>query len=265
MMDRQRIAVIGYGAIAQDVIAHLEAEWPAAPLAVFHRSTPAHESATHYGVASLEALLAWQPEVIVEAAGHQAVRAYVPTCLAQGRSVIVTSVGALHDEIVCAELLAQAQQGCGRLILPSGAIGGLDYIRACCFAQDVQITYESRKPVEAWTNELIALGYDPGKIDQPVQLFEGDAGEAAKLYPSNLNVAATLALAGIGLHKTRVMVCADPALNGNEHHIHVTSDHGTMRITLANTPSLRNPKSSRIVAKSVLATLKQYFSPCQFL
>jgi aspartate dehydrogenase len=265
-MDNKRLAVIGHGAIARDVMAEISARFKGYSLAVLHRSEQSDrvlDGIKH--VATLDEVLAWKPDLVIEAAGHDAVLAYVPLCLARGVPVLLSSVGALHDDALFEHLIAQAVRGQTRLVLPSGAIGGLDYVRASQWTEQTVITYESRKPLKAWQDELQARGYDLAGIDQPVLLFEGSAREAARLYPSNLNVAATLALAGIGMDNTQVRVMADPFISGNQHHIHVQSDHGTMSVQFANEPSRLNPKSSRIVAKSIVAAVKQYFSPTQFL
>ena len=265
-MDNKRIAMIGHGAIARDVIAQLHGQFTNCAVAVLHRSEQLENNLVcAQNFTEIEAILAWQPDLVIEAAGHHAVYTYAPICLERGFPMLVSSVGAMHDDTLFDGLIAHAVRGKTHLLLPSGAIGGLDYVRACQFANDVMITYESRKPIQAWQNELSARGLDVALVNQPVVLFEGTAREAARLYPSNLNVAATLALAGIGMDKTQVRVVADPLIKGNEHHIHVQSDHGTMTIKLANMPSLLNPKSSRIVAKSIVAAAKQYFSPCRFL
>ena len=265
-MDNKRLAVIGHGAIARDVMAEISARFIGYSLAVLHRSEQSDrvlDGIKH--VATLDEVLAWKPDLVIEAAGHDAVLAYVPLCLERGVPVLLSSVGALHEDALFEHLIAQAVRGQTRLVLPSGAIGGLDYVRASQWTEQTVITYESRKPLKAWQKELQARGYDLAGIDQPVLLFEGSAREAARLYPSNLNVAATLALAGIGMDNTQVRVMADPFISGNQHHIHVQSDHGTMSVQFANEPSRLNPKSSRIVAKSIVAAVQQYFSPTQFL
>ena len=265
-MDHKRIAMIGHGAIAHDVITQLQEQFLECALAILHRSE--QETGSGNGIqdfTQIDAMLAWHPDLVIEAAGHHAVYKYAPLCLEYGFPVLVSSVGALHDDAVLDTLIAHAVRGKTRLLLPSGAIGGLDYARACQFAGNTTITYESRKPLQAWYDELSKRGLEFSQIKNPVVLFEGTAREAARHYPSNLNVAATLALAGIGMDDTQVRVVADPSINGNEHHIHVQSDHGIATIKLANAASLVNPKSSRIVAKSIVAATKQYFSPCQFL
>ena len=265
-MDNKRLAIIGHGAIARDVIEKLQEIQKNCELAVLHRS---EQAISHLvGIQNfirIEDMIEWAPDLIIEAAGHEVVSMHVPVCLEYGFPVLVSSVGALHDDGLFDVLIAHATRGKTRLLLPSGAIGGLDYVRASQFTAGTSITYESRKPLQAWHDELVARGFNIDLINQPVTLFEGTARLAARLYPSNLNVAATLALAGIGLDKTQVRVIADPAISGNEHLIHVESDHGSMTIKLANRPSLLNPKSSRIVAKSIVSAIKQYFSSCQFL
>lgn len=265
-MRKKRIAIIGYGAIARDVLTTLQDTAFVENLAVLHRTFPTQDDAqtiNHFN--TLDALRNWKPDFVIEAAGHDAVRSYVPDLLENGFPVLVSSVGALHDDELFESLLAKAEQGQTRLLLPSGAIGALDYVRACRFTKDQHIVYESRKPVQAWQNELAERGYDFGTLHEPVILFEGMAREAARLYPANLNVAATLALAGVGMDQTHVRVVADPSITGNQHHIHIQSDHGQMRVTFENAVSPSNPKSSRIVSKSIVAALQHYFSPCQFL
>ena len=266
MMRKKRIAIIGFGAIARDVLTILHDTVFVESIAVLHRTLPDHDEVhkvVHFN--TLEALRNWKPDLVIEAAGHEAVRNYVPLLLENGFPVLVSSVGALHDETLFENLLAKAEQGQTHLLLPSGAIGALDYVRACRFTKDQHIVYESRKPVQAWQKELAERGYDFRTLHEPVILFEGMAREAARLYPANLNVAATLALAGIGMDLTHVRVVADPSITANQHHIHIHSDHGQMSVTFENTVSPSNPKSSRIVSKSIVAAVQHYFSPYQFL
>ena len=265
-MLKKRVAIIGYGAIARDVIAALPDACGDYVLAVLHRRVVDHiEQRGVLNFLNIEELKEWQPDIVIEAAGHEVVRTVAPQFLSFGVPVLVSSVGALHDHSLFENLTMKAEQGKTRLLLPSGAIGALDYVRACRFTKEQIINYESRKPVKAWRKELLEMGIEPEQMVNPVILFEGTAREAAKLYPANLNVAATLALAGIGMDDTRVCVVADPSLSKNQHHIHVKSDHGTMQVSFENTVSAENPKSSRIVAKSIVAAVQQYFLPYQFL
>lgn len=189
----------------------------------------------------------------------------MPECLGFGLPVLITSVGALHDEALYHRLVAVAKANGGRILLPSGGLGGLDYVRAARGVAHLSIRYESRKPPAAWRAELVRLGHDPDCLDDsPVTLYRGSARGAASAYPNNLNVAATLALAlalaGAGFEETEVAVVVDPKSTGNTHTIHGTSELGTIRIEIANQPSPDNPKSSWIVSRSLLAAIDQHFA-----
>ena len=268
VMTSPGLALIGFGAIARDVASLLLDHAITQNLHVLRRGDQATQQdlpAPLNTLADASALLALRPALVIEAAGHEAVRQVVPLCLAQGLPVVISSVGALHDQALFDRLIDLARRHATKLILPSGAIGALDYVRAARLAGQVMITYESRKSPSAWIEELHGRGLTPDSLQHPLVLFEGSAREAAKRYPANLNVAATLAIAGCGFDETRVKVIVDPALQGNSHTITVTSDHGKMEICLGNAPSPANPKSSWIVGKSVVAAVQNFLSPCMML
>lgn len=268
-MKPRRIVLIGFGAIAGELAAALlAADAPGFALGVLLAPGSASRRRVPEGCAlldDLDAVAGFAPDLVVEAAGHAALREIAPGCLALGLPVLVASIGALHDAALHERLVATARAHGGRLLLASGALGGLDYVRAARGAQDLTLTYESRKPPAAWAGELRARGHDPEGLTEPVTLFSGTAREAAAAYPQNLNVAAALALAGPGFERTRVAVICDPAAVGNSHVVAVESGFGAMRIAIANRPSPANPKSSRIVAHSLLAAIEQYFAPLQML
>lgn len=262
-----RIAVIGAGNICRHIVGSLLASNDLNKpftLAVLARSSnEAKPFPADVGIFSdIDALLSWRPDLVVEAAGQGAVRDYGEKCLAAGISFLATSVGALADAALADTLARCAQMHNCRLIVPSGAIGGTDYLRGVARFPDAEVTYESRKPPAAWAAELGEMGIDPAGLREPLELFYGTASDAATRYPKNLNVAATLALAGIGMTATKVRVLVDPQSPGNQHVVHVTSAAGTFSLSIVNKPSPDNPKTSWIVAENVVATIERYFSPC---
>lgn len=268
-MKARRVVLIGFGAIAGDIAAALLAmREPGYALGVLLRPgspSRARVAETVAVLSGLDEVAAFAPDLVIEAAGHEAVRGSVPGCLSLGLPVLISSIGALHDETLFAKLVASAREGGGRLLLASGALGGLDYVRAVRHARQLDLRYESRKPPAAWGAELQRLGHDPADLPEPVTLFSGTAREAAALYPQNLNVAAALALAGPGFEATGVDVVCDPAATGNLHIVTAKSEFGTMELTIANRPSPANPKSSWIVAQALLAAVEQHFSPVLML
>jgi len=268
-VTQRRVVLIGYGAIAAELAAALlAAEAPGYRLGILLRpGSPSQMRVPDVAtvLSGLDEVTAFAPDLVVEAAGHGAVREIVPGCLGLGFPVLIASIGALHDEAFFAELVATAQKGGGRLLLASGALGGLDYVRATRHARKLELRYESRKPPAAWSAELERLGHDPTALSEPVTLFSGTAREAAALYPQNLNVAAALALAGPGFEATGVDVVCDPQASGNMHVVKATSEFGTMSLSITNRPSPDNPKSSWIVGQALLAAVEQHFSPVVML
>ncbi|MEN6015541.1 aspartate dehydrogenase [Bordetella pertussis] len=194
------------------------------------------------------------------AAGQQAIAEHAEGCLTAGLDMIICSAGALADDALRARLIAAAEAGGARIRVPAGAIAGLDYLQAVAGRDDAEVVYESRKPVAAWRAELPGMGIDPDTLAESRTLFSGPAREAALRFPKNLNVAATLALAGIGMTRTRVEVVVDPQARGNQHRIQVRSPLGEMQIELVNAPSPANPKTSWLVAQSVLATIRRHLA-----
>ena len=196
MMERQ-ILVIGYGAIASELVAALLATTQANyRLGLLLRPGSTSRERAPGGVTvceSIEEAAAFCPDLVVEAAGHGAVSDSVPALIQLGLPVLISSIGALHDQALLSRLLATADAHGGRLILASGALGGLDYLRAVRGAGGLSIGYESRKQPAAWAAELKAIGRQPEEISRPLTLFKGTAREAASIYPQNLNVGAAVA------------------------------------------------------------------------
>jgi aspartate dehydrogenase len=207
-------------------------------------------------IGGLDELGADQPDLAAECAGHGAVRAYGPTLLRRGVDLLVISTGALTDTALYRDLLAAAQAGKARILLPAGAIAGIDALAAARRAGLVSVTYTSRKPPRAWKGTAAEAVADLDRIAQPTVLFEGPAGEAARRYPQNANVAATVALAGLGLERTSARLIADPTAPGNIHEVEAEGAFGSFTIRLQGKPLPDNPKTSTLTAYSVLRAIE---------
>ena len=259
-MSERRVLLIGYGAIGQAIMTHLQAA-SGYRLAVLrrnigHDALPKDVEALH----DLEDVDEFAPDLVVEAAGQTVVRDRVAAWLRDGIDVLISSVGALHDADLRKQLEIAAQHGGSALLIPAGALAGLDYVHAVGAVPGTHIRYESRKPLAAWQQEIERLGLQDEAATNPVTLYKGDAAGAAARYPSNLNVAATLALAAGGFDRVEVTVIADGRATGNTHSIAVTGPVGKMDVRVVNSPAPDNPKTSMVVAHSVARAIINHFS-----
>ncbi|AYD04204.1 aspartate dehydrogenase domain-containing protein [Neorhizobium sp. NCHU2750] len=246
------VGLIGFGALAKEVVAALEGQgvrW----VVLLREGSSASPPASALVVTGVDQLIAASPQVVIEAAGQGSVPAYVPALLAAGLPVIVASIGALADDATAMAIAEARKQSGARLVIPSGAIGGLDYLAAVSGLPDAIVRYRLSKPVAAWKAELEARGY--GDLTEPAVLFEGSPAEAARLFPKNTNAAFTAALVA---HPAAisVSVIADPALESNMHEIEVTSAAGQAWFRFANAPSPDNPKTSAVTGLSLAAAAR---------
>lgn len=192
----------------------------------------------------------------VEAAGQPALREHGAAVLGAGRSLMAVSVGALADDALLGELRRLATEAGVRLLIPSGAIAGLDAIGAAALAPLDEVRHTVRKPPAAFSTEQ--LGGEP--VHEARILFDGSAAEGARRFPENVNVAAAVGLAGIGIAATRLRVIADPTLERNRHEVEVRGYFGRLRIEMENIPGT-NPKTGRITALSIAKALRELSAP----
>lgn len=252
--------LIGCGGIAQDVVAALLAIDEAAGVvgALCRPGSTAKARAALPGIAiveSLEELLARNPELIAEVAGQDAVTEYGASVLRRGTDFLVISIGALAEPKLLQALKAAARDGGSRILLPAGAVGGIDAIAAMRLGGLDAVRYRSRKPPAAWRGSPAEKVADLDKLTSRTVLYRGTAGEAALLYPQNANVAAAVALAGLGFDATEVELVADPDAPGNVHEIEAEGAAGRFAIQLQGKPSRTNPKTSALAALSVARAL----------
>ena len=217
-------------------------------------------------VIGAERLIAARPDVVIEAASHDAVRENAEALLAQGIAVIVLSAGALCDDKLRERLERAAAKHRALLYVPSGGIGGLDALKAACAAGVDEVSIAVTKPPAAWKGIPYVEGknIDLDRLAGPVTLFEGPAREGVPHFPANVNIAAALSLAGIGFERTRLKVVADPALKFNTHFIAIKGATGTIDLRFESVPSPDNPKTAMLACYSALAAFRQFNSPVRY-
>ncbi len=196
-------------------------------------------------------------DLVVEAASQDAVRSAALSVIQNRKDMVVMSVGALLDEPVY-EVLADACAQFGRTIyLPSGAVAGLDALRAVRGElESVTLTTTKHPRSLAGAPGLAGSGIDLGGAGGPTTVFEGDAAAAVRSFPANVNVAALLALAGAGAAATSVRIVADPAAERNSHRIDARGRFGEIAVEVRNVPDPGNPRTSRLAILSAIATLR---------
>jgi aspartate dehydrogenase len=268
-----RIGIIGGGTIARLFLEHIRAGDLIAGevVAIVGRSNASRGKplAAEFSVAfvtGVEALLACSPEVVVEAASHEAVRTFGPPLLQAGVALVVLSGGALVDDALREVLERAATEHGALLYVPSGGIGGLDALKAACIAGIDEVTIAVTKPPAAWKGipYVERLGLDLDRLAAPVTLFDGSAREGVPHFPANVNIAAVLSLAGIGFDRTRLKAIADPQLTHNTHYIDIRGRTGNISIKLENVPSPDNPKTAWLACYSALAALKAMHSGVRY-
>ena len=199
--------------------------------------------------------LAADVSLVVEAAGHQAALSFGPRVLEQGRDFYLMSVGVLADPAARARLLAAAEFGGSRIVIPSGGLAGFDGLRALAQLDLLEVTYTSTKPPHAWRNTPGQAAIRARAANEIVTVFDGNAGDAALQFPKNANLAAAVAIAGIGFERTRVRLVSDPACGENIGSLVARSATSVMELTMSGSAFQNNPKSSQVTGASIVAAL----------
>jgi len=195
---------------------------------------------------------------MIDCAGHMALKSHGPDILRSGTELTTVSLGALADPDLFQSLEQAATEGHARLHLVSGAIGALDCLRAARVGNLQSVTYIGRKPPRSWKGSPAETRLDLDNLTAGTEVhFEGSARVAATEYPKNANVAAAVALAGIGFDDTQVKLIADADINENIHEIRATGDFGSFSFEIRGHSLPDNPRSSALAAMSVIAKLEQ--------
>ena len=198
-------------------------------------------------------------DIVIECAPSRLVRAIVAPVVSRGKTAVVLSVGALLEN---EDLIALARDNGGQIVVPTGALIGLDAVTAAAVGTIRSVRMITRKPIGglAGAPYLLEHKIDIEGITAPLKVFEGTARQAAKGFPANLNVAVALSLAGVGADRTMVEIWADPALTRNIHRIEVEADSARFSMAIENVPS-ENPRTGLITALSVIACLRKLHAP----
>jgi aspartate dehydrogenase len=259
-----RIAIAGLGTVGRTVARRLHIGIPGLALAGVaardHARAHAWLAAENIGcpVLALDAL-PQHADVAVECAPGDIIDRICRPMLMRGKRVMVLSAGALLPR---PELIELARAYGGQIIVPTGALLGLDAVTAAAEGNIQSVKMVTRKPPKglAGANYLVAHGISVEGLGAPLRVFAGSAREAAAGFPENVNVVAALALAGIGPDRTMIEIWADPALARNCHTIEVEADSARFSFSIENVPS-ENPKTGRITALSVIAALRKLAAP----
>ena len=248
-----RIGIVGMGVIGHRVAEALTRGIPGTTLVGVSVRNPA--TAGSYHARPLPTLIE-RADLIVEAATQAALREFGPAVLSAGRDLMVLSVGALVG--VLDGWAALAEKHGARILVPSGAIAGLDGVKGAREGTITAVTMETRKPPRglAGAPYIEQQRIDLDAISKETLIFEGPATEAVRGFPANVNVVAALSLAGLGPERTRIKNYAVPGQARNQHRITVEGDFGVLRFEVENVPS-ENPRTGRLSYLSAIAMLRE--------
>jgi aspartate dehydrogenase len=255
-----RVAVAGLGAIGQKVAKALDQGIDGMVLAAVAAKDP--EKHKNWlgnlkrppAVLPIEAL-SGAADLVIECAPAHLLRWIVAPFVESGKTAVVVSAGALLDH---EDLIELAKQHGGQIVVPTGALIGLDAVTAAAVGNIHSVRMVTRKPIQglAGAPYIVENNIDIAGLTEPLRIFAGTARDAAKGFPANLNVAVALSLAGIGPDRTTLEIWADPTVTRNVHRIEVESDSARFSMTIENIPS-ENPKTGLITALSVIAWLRK--------
>jgi len=255
-----RVGVAGLGVIGRAVCRALDAGLPGLTLAGATARDRGRAERFLAGLGTpapfltLDELVA-ASDLVVEASTQAHLAELAPKALGAGRDLVVLSCGGLLGRRDWIDLAAA--KGC-RIRVPSGAIAGLDGVKAACLGAITSVTMETRKPPAGLAGApwVVERRIDLAAIREETLLFEGPATEACRAFPANVNVLAALSLAGIGPDKTRTRIFAAPAQRMNRHRITVEGEFGRLAVEVENVPS-ENPRTGKLSYLSAIALLRE--------
>ena len=247
------VGIVGMGVIGNHIAKAIANGLPGTALAGVTVRSPT--KAGGFPAYPLDELIP-RSDIIVEAATQAALREFGPAVLQAGKHLMVLSVGALVGVLDDWARLAEAR-GC-RILVPSGAVAGLDGMKGAREGTVTAVTMETRKPPAGLAGApwIEAQRIDLGAIAAETLIFEGSAAAAVKAFPANVNVVAALSLAGLGPERTRIKVFAVPGQRENQHRITIEGEFGRLRVEIENVPS-ENPRTGKLSYLSAIAMLRE--------
>jgi aspartate dehydrogenase len=260
-MAMLKVVIIGLGAIGREVLRQLDSDPAISVTSSLLRPawlSRAENAEMHPGIRLTHRVEEMEilPDFALECAGPSALDEHVIPLLRRGVNVGICSVGALIDDELAARVYEAAAVGGAQVHLLAGAVGGIDALSAAKLLGLESVTLTSRKPPLGWRGTPAEEVCSLRSLTEPVVIFEGSARDAARIFPKNANSAATVALAGIGLDRTKVTLIADPNLTRNTHEIHARGRFGEMRFVTTNHPLPDNPKTSTLAALSAVRAIR---------
>lgn len=245
MKSPLRIGVIGHGALAHELTAHLSRTGEAATIVGYLLRNGDRRGQTPGFYDNLEGLLRQAPQVVVECAGQAALAQYAQAIVDAGVHLVPASVGALADDTLRHALLAAARASGAQIRVPSGAMVGIDGLAAARHVGINSVLYRGTMP------PTTLQGHYDGELPAAGLVFEGCARQAVQRFPKNANLTGTIALAGIGFEDTRVEMLVDPSLTANVHELMARGAFGDFHVTVKGIRISEQSPSSRIVAGSL--------------
>lgn len=258
-MKQLRVVVVGFGTIGTVVSSLVDAHDDMTLVGVVGRDRGRTEAAVAAAGLDVPVLdlgdIPGEADVVAEAAPPPAFESIARPVLAGGKVLATVSAGALMEH---PELVELAQMTGGRVVLATGALLGLDAVRAAALGGIQSVTMITVKPARAFLDVPFVQeqGIDIEAIEEPLCLFKGSAREGVRRFPSNVNVAVSLAMAGVGPDKTQLEVWADPGLQRNTHRIEVVADAASFQLSIQNVPTETHPSTGRITALSLFDAIR---------
>jgi aspartate dehydrogenase len=250
MNQRTGLTLIGFGAIGRAIVQRTR-DWPDFSLRHVVVTPRSVQAAREWLGPSVQVVTEVPDDAqwVLECAGHSAIDQHVLPALQRGVECALATPG-LAQRVEDA-----ARAGHTQVHVLSGAIGGIDAIAAARWGGLSEVTYTGRKPPQGWRGSAAESVVALDNLREATVLIEGSAAEVALKYPKNANVAATIALAGLGLQATRARLIADPGVTENIHEIDVRGAFGQMQLTMRGQPLPDNPKTSMLTVLSALRYL----------